>query len=141
MAATIAEIREGIADNLADTFGPNVQTSPYELEAVYGPTLMVMSVDRIDFDQAGVRGLDYIDLTLRGHAGVILQAAQTTLDTWLSPTGSTSVKASLEADRTLGNKVEDLTVEDAGNYRRYKLEDATVLLGVEWSIRVLNRGA
>lgn len=141
-AATIAEIRQGIADNLADAFGADVQTSAYELEQVFPPSIMVVAVDRVNFDEAGIRGLDEITLTLRGFGGQLInRGAQVVLDSWLNTSGATSVKAAVESDRTLGGKVEDTVVIDAGNYRRFKLEDATVLLGVEWSVRVLNRGA
>ncbi len=142
MGATLAEIREQIAANLDAAYGMTVQTSAYQLEQITPPTLQVLGLDSVNYDTAFGRGVDDWTITLQGMVGPTLdRGAQAILDGWLNGSGSLSVKAAVEADRTLGGKVFDSEVMSAGNYRQIKLTDGTVLLGCEWQIRVLNRGA
>lgn len=141
MATTLAEIREALAANLAAAFGGDVQTSPYDLETITPPTLQVL-MESVDYDVAGARGIDEWTLRIQGFGGpLVSRGAQVVLDGWLDPAGGSCVKAAIEADRSLGGKVQDCVVDEAGSYRRYKFEDGTVLLGCEWKVRVLNRGA
>ena len=140
-AATLAEIREGLAAALFDAYGDTVQTNAYELLSLHPPTLHVVGIQRVMYDEAAASGLDEWTLTIQGLAGPTFdQGAQVTLDKWLDR-GAMSVKNALEADRTLGGKVMDLAVTEAGSYRRIKLEDGTMLPSCEWTVRVLNRGA
>lgn len=141
MAATVAEIRAGIAANLAAVFEPNVTVSAYMLDPVLPPVLQVMGMDSVSYDSSSHRGLDTWTFHLQGLGGPMSQGAQMVLDDWLNPTGALSVKAAVEAGRTLGGKVQDCWVIGASDYRLNKLSDATVLLGCEWQIRVLNVGA
>ncbi len=140
MAATLAEIREGIAANLAAVFSPDVTTSAYQLEQFMPPVLYVSGPDHVTYDQAAARGLDEWIINLEGFGGPMLQGAQVVLDGWISPSGTGSVKAAIEADRTLGGKVMDTHVMAVSSYRFTKFADGTALLGAEWQIRVLNQG-
>jgi hypothetical protein len=140
MAATIKEIREGLAANLAAVFQPDVTTSAYQLEQFMPPTIMVMGPDQVSYDRAMASGLDEITMLVQGFGGPMLQGAQNNLDEWVSR-GPLSVKNAIETDRTLGGKVMDLQVASMSSYRFNKFADGTVLLGCEWSIRVFNRGA
>lgn len=140
MAATIAEIREGLRANLSAVFTPDVTTSAYQLEQFFPPCIMVMGPDQMSYDRAMASGLDEITMLVQAFGGPTLQGAQTNLDEWVSR-GPLSVKNAIEVDRTLGGKVLDLQVTGMGSYRFNKFADGTVLLGCEWSIRVLNQGA
>jgi hypothetical protein len=135
------EIREGLAANMAAIYGGTVQVSAYELEQPTPPTLHVLGIEQIVYDRAYARGMDEVTITVQGLGGPMAQGAQIKLDEWLAPTGSTSVKAAIESERTLGGKVMDTVVTGASNYRLFKLADQTVVRGVEWQIRVLNSGA
>jgi hypothetical protein len=142
MAATLQEIREGLAANMAAVYTPDVTTSAYTLEQFVPPVIQVIGLDNVNYDMAFGRGVDEWHITIQGLVGPTLdQAAQARLDGWLTGHGATSVKVAIEADRTLGGKVYDTEVMSAGNYRQIKLTDGTVLLGCEWNVRVLNRGA
>lgn len=140
-AATLAEIRTGIAAALFDVYGETVQTNAYQLEQIHPPTLHVIGIQRVMYDEASASGMDEWELTIQGLAGPTFdEGAQVVLDQWLDR-GTLSVKNAVEADRTLGGKVMDTAVTEAGSYRRIKLEDGTVLPSCEWTVRVLNRGA
>jgi len=56
------------------------------------------------------------------------RTAQTALDGYLSYEGATSVRAALEADRTLGGVVSNLLVESAGNIATMDGNDAVYLM-------------
>jgi hypothetical protein len=144
--AVFADIRAGLAAKLDATYGTGaaaadqVQVSAYMLESPLGPTLMVKGPDDVEYNEAFGRGLGYWRIVIQGFAGTaITTAAQTLLDTWISPDG---VKAVLEAgDRTLGGKVQDLTVENARHYGLFHLPSGMSFLGVEWVVLVLVPGA
>ncbi len=140
-AATLAEIRQGIADNLDDVFGTTVQTSAYQLEQLMPPTIMVMGPDQVMYDRAMGMGMDEFIILIQGFGGTMLQGAQVVMDEWISATGTLSVKRAIESDKTLGGKVFDLQVMTMSSYRLFKFADGTVLLGCEWTTRVLNMGA
>jgi hypothetical protein len=56
------------------------------------------------------------------------RTAQTALDVYLSDEGATSVRAALEADRSLGGVVSNLLVESASNISTMDGNDATYLM-------------
>jgi hypothetical protein len=56
------------------------------------------------------------------------RTAQTALDGFLSYEGATSVRAALEADRTLGGVVSNLLVESASNISTLDGNDTTYLM-------------
>ncbi len=141
MAATLAEIRQGLANNLDAVFGNTVQTSAYQLEQLMPPTIMVMGPDQVMYDRAFQRGMDEFIILIQGFGGTMLQGAQVVMDEWIASTGSLSVKGAIEADRSLGGKVFDLQVMTMSSYRLFKFADGTVLLGCEFTVRVLNSGA
>jgi len=139
----LAGIRAGIAANLATLSGApaNVQISAYMLGNPTPPTLQVMGPDQIDYDLAMQRGLDEWRFIVQGFVGAMTdRGAQVNLDAWLAPTGSLSVKAAIEADRTLGGSVQDSYVESASGYKIYQLDAGHQVLGAEWTIRLLALG-
>jgi hypothetical protein len=137
--ATLAEIRAGLEVRLATIAG--VQTSAYMLDSPMPPTLQVMGPDEVSYDLAMARGLDLWRLIVQGFVGSPMdQGAQVNLDEWLAPAGAKSVKAAIEADGTLGGKIQGLHVEKASGYRLYQLENRGSVLGAEWTIQIYNRG-
>src|SRR5690348_11943650 len=110
MAATPAQMRAGIAANLAAVF-TNVQVSAYRLDTPSDQCLQVIGTDEVEYDQLMQRGLDNWTFQVQALAGSpVSQNAQELLDTWKEPSGSNSVKAAIESDRSLGGLVQDLTV-------------------------------
>jgi hypothetical protein len=53
--------------------------------------------------------------------------AQSNLDGYCNPSGSSSVKAALESDKTLGGLVQDLRVTEARDYRAATINENTYL--------------
>jgi hypothetical protein len=104
-------------------------------------TLQVMGPDRIDWDQTAGRGLDIWTMIVQGLSGSLeSQASQTNLDAWLAPAGTGSVKAAIEADRTLGGIVDDCWVRQSSGYKVYTMPSKGHMLGAEWLVEVLNSG-
>lgn len=92
------------------------------------------------YDATMGRGTDTLTLILRGivQVGDTVEAQQN-MDSWLDPTGSTSVKALIEADRTLGGLVDDLRVTSVRGHLRLSSEDApnAQYLCSEWTLDVI----
>lgn len=65
--------------------------------------------------------------------------AQKDMDDWLEPSGATSVKALLEADKTLGGKIDNLFVRSASAPRPLATPDKpnAGLLAAEWTVDVI----
>jgi hypothetical protein len=139
--ATLAEIRAGIAANLAAVFGVTVQTNAYALGNPTPPTIEVIGPEDVEYDQSMARGLDMWTLKVRGLVGDAAdQGAQVNLDLWIAGSGADSVKTAIEADKTLGGKVESLWVESCTGYQLYQLPNNISVLGAEWSVVVFNTG-
>lgn len=139
---SFAEIREGIAANL-DTI-PGLQASAYVLGNATPPAAEVEpgwgSESAISYDKAFQRGLDGYAFTVRvlvGNAHDI--GAQKRLDKMIAPSGSSSVKAAVEANPTLSGAIDDLRVTECGGYRRYGNEGR--VLGAEWKVQVWAEGS
>lgn len=134
MSVTLAEIREGIAANLAVLTG--CQVSAYMLSNPTPPTIHVYPTD-VEYDLAMGRGLDKWKLTVQAFVGLSTDiGAQAKLDEFLAPSGSQSVKAAIEADRTLGGSVADATAVSCTGYRVYVREGGGPVLGAEWLVEV-----
>ena len=131
--ATITQIREGIAANLAALDG--FQVSAYTLSNPTPPAIQVLPGE-ILYDRAMHRGLD--EITMLVQAFVALSSdigAQKKLDALLAPTGATSLKTVVESDPTLGSLVSDVSVVDATGYRIAQGANGPILL-CEWSVQV-----
>jgi len=140
VTATLAQIREGLAANLSAI--PNVQVSAYMLSSPTPPTLWVFP-EETDFDLTMQRGLDCYHLTIQAYIGAVAdEGSQVLLDTLLDPASATSVKAAVEADRTLGGAVESLRVTKQTGYRLYQVPNMghatsmAQILGCEWTVEV-----
>ena len=133
--ATVAEIREGLRANLATITG--CQVSAYMLSQPTTPCLYVVP-GAMDFDQAMQRGMDRWTFRVVALAGLASDiGAQKKLDEFLARSGATSVKAAIEADRTLGGVVDHLRVIDYSDYRTYGQPGGQVHLGVEFTVDVI----
>lgn len=65
-----------------------------------------------------------------------LNRGQTALDAYLSPTGTNSIKAALEADPSLGGVVDSLSVTGWTFYGRVEFEGGLVLLGGDVAVEI-----
>jgi hypothetical protein len=130
--ATVSGIRAGIAANLASVTG--LRVSATMLDAPRPPVAMVYP-DTIDFDLNARRGADtftFIVFVLVGRADD--RTAQNRLDGFVS--GPNSVKAAIEADRTLGGAADTCRVTSMRNYQQVSVGE-TVYLGVEFEVEVV----
>jgi hypothetical protein len=135
--ASVSDIREAMANALVLD---GVQVHPYMLANPTPPTVHVYP-DEITYDGAMARGVDTWVFKVQAYVAFVSDiGAQRRLDTWLAPSGSQSVKALLETDRTLGGLVHDLHVTDTTGYRLYSGPDGRTVLGAEWSVSVLASG-
>ncbi len=133
------QIRAGLATNLSAL--ADCQVSPYQLDNPSPPMIQVMGLEEVLYDQAMARGLDEITVILQAFAGTPAdRTAQELLDAWQTGFGGTSVKAAVEADRTLGGLVDDLQVMRSSGDRIYNLPNRSESRGCEFFVRILNQG-
>lgn len=131
--ASLAEIREGLAANLATIGG--FQVSAYALGNPTPPSAEIVPA-RIEYDHAGSRGLDVYVVTVRVFVGLASDVgAQKQLDEFLDKDGTSSVKEAIESDPTLGGVVDDLSVKSSSGYRVFEAGGRPVL-GAEWDVEL-----
>lgn len=107
--AGIKAIRQGIATNLDTITGLHVAHRVPEVIA--SPPLAVVMPPAVDFDKAMGRGLDAHEYRVVVFCGRIdSSSAEDLLDGYAASTGSTSIKAAIESDRTLAGLISDLRV-------------------------------
>lgn len=138
-APALSDIREGLRVRL-DTV-PDVQASAYRISNYTAPVLMVMGPEDIEYHQAMQNGHDQWMLVVMAFAGLVSEeGAQRTLDKFIPATGTSSVKAAIEADKTLGGLGLRVIVESCTGYREYQVGGQAVL-GAEWRVRIEADGA
>lgn len=134
----LTEIREGLADALASI--PDLQESAYLLANPTPPSAEVQP-GPVEYDAAMARGSDRWTMTVRVFVGAVTdRGAQARLDKMLAPTGGYSVKAALQADRTLDGAAQTLRVVRCTGYRIFGREGAAPVLGAEWEVDVIASG-
>lgn len=137
--ATVAEMRAGLETRLATIAGLN-ESAYVKAKPVY-PYAHVVP-DEVEYDEAGSRGMDTWSFLVQVFVGYSLdRAIQTTLDKFLNPSGALSVKAAIEADKTLGGIVQDVHVARATGYRQYDRPDGRTVWGCDWTVVVLASGS
>ena len=131
--ATIAQIRTGIAANLATISGlRTTDTVPDNPQ----PPVAVIMPSSIQYDLSFQRGLDlhnFVVMIVVGRASE--RQAQQTLDLFCAGTGASSVKAAIESNRTLTGLVQDLRVTSMRNYGSTVIGETTYL-AVEFDLVV-----
>jgi hypothetical protein len=133
--ADIATIREGLARNLSTI--RDIQVSAYMLAAPTPPCLHIFPAT-IEYDRGMHRGLDIVSFTVEAFVAFGLdQGGQMRLDQLLAPDGIFSVKAAIEADKTLGSMVQDTWVQRMSTYRVVLLPDQNDhVLSADWLVNV-----
>jgi hypothetical protein len=129
----MAQVRAGLVANLAPL---GIQSTGYVLAAPTAPTIEIFPGE-VDYDQSLARGLDFVDVIVRVTVSISLDvAAQVKLDEYLAPSGSSSVKALIESDETLGGVVQDVHVQSASGYVVTQTNDGGAALYCNWTVRV-----
>jgi hypothetical protein len=99
------------------------------------PPIAVIIPDRIDFDLNARRGADRFLFTVTVIVGrADDRTAQNRLDGFI--VGENSVKRAIEADRTLGGKVDTCRVTEMRNYSSLTIGEA-VYLSAEFVVEVV----
>lgn len=140
---SLTGIREGLAAALSAGLR-DCQVSAYVLANPTPPTVWVTldPVEGVQYDKAMSRGWDSWTLVVQGFVpGTSDQGSQQRLDEWMESAGATSIKALLEADKTLGGESQDLRVTRCVNYGEKIREgmNATVM-GADWYVEVIATG-
>lgn len=111
---SVAGIRDGLAANLATISGlRTVSTLPENPN----PPIAVVAPSSISYDASMGRGLDTYNFTITVVVGrADGRSAQDKLDTYVSSSGSLSVKVAVESDRKLNGQCKDLRVTAMNSY-------------------------
>lgn len=131
--ADIADIRSGIATNLATISGLRVSA---ELIDNPSPPVALISLESIDYDQAMQGGLTQYNFIITVIVGRSAEReAQRKLDSYCQPTGTYSVKSAVESNRTLSGEIYDLRVVSTGSIGSIQINDQTYL-AAEFTVTV-----
>lgn len=124
--ANVSDLRNGLATNLATISG--LRTAATVPDQINPPVAVVMPTS-ITYDTAFARtGGDEYEFSVMVIVGrVDERMAQNKLDAYCSGTGSQSIKAAIESDRTLGGKAFDCRVTSLRNYNQVSVADVTYL--------------
>lgn len=135
--ADLTAIREAIAAALEVSFGDSMQISAEMLSNPTPPSAHVFP-DETDYHKAMGNGAEDWNLIVQVFVATTSDiGAQRLLDSMLASTGAGSVKAAIEADRTLGGLVSGLKVRKTSGYRVYQRALGDPLLGADWHLTVL----
>ena len=133
--ATLTGIRQGIGTALESITSLTVKD--YVPDSIEPPTAVVGVVENIVYDSTMARGSDTYTIPIflnvsRGDA----QDSQETLDAYLAPTGSSSIKQAVESDTSLGGACDSVRVVEADNYGVYNINNINYL-GVEFEVEII----
>lgn len=125
MPTTISELRAGLATNLATITG--LRTSA-EIPDNPSPPIAIVQLQRVAFDGAFAKGMTTYDFVVSVVVGRAAErTAQRRLDAFASSSGSSSIKAAIESNRTLTDKCFDLRVSEMQNIGAVLLGEASYL--------------
>lgn len=123
--ATMAQIRTGLATNLATISGMRTaEVIPDNPQ----PPVAVFELDRVEYDQAMKNGLTIYRFTVQVIVGrASARSAQRWLDALIPPEGVSSVKAAIESNRTFSGVIQDCRVESMPAIGSVQMNDQTYL--------------
>lgn len=126
MSATVTQIKQGIATALATI--PGLRSYAVQPDNLNPPFAWPM-LDTVTYNGAMRGGLIthvYTVTVVVGRAAE--RTAQNALDGYVSYDSATSIRAALEADKSLGGVVQNLLVESANNISTTEGNDTTYLM-------------
>lgn len=142
-AATVAGLMLGIETRLATITGLRAKdTSPDAIEIPAGGGYAFVGLpDRIDYHQAMANGaISPVFAVTVLVAATPSRVGQTILAGYLNPAGSTSIRAAIEGDRTLGGAAQDCAVM-AGKVLGEVTIGTVTYLGAEFTLQTVALGA
>ena len=131
--ATLTEIRTGLATRCATISGLRTSATMPEQPQ---PPVAIVQPETVQYDLNARNGLTQYNMIVtvvvsRADA----RSAQNKVDEFVAPTGSSSIKAAIEGDRTVGGKVNTLRVVSVSNYTMLDTLEVPYL-GVDFSVEV-----
>lgn len=132
--ASIAELRDGIAANLATISGLRTSAT---IPDNPNPPIAIVQLNRVQYHQDFKRGMTEYNFSVQVVVGKVDErSAQSNLDAYCSSTGNSSIILAVESDRSLGGKAFDAIVTEVSNYGSVTISDI-VYLAAEFNVRVL----
>jgi len=133
MPATVSEVAAGLKTRLATI--PGLRVFDYLPDQI-NPPMAISTLDSISYHNAMSNGDPQMQFSITVVLGRINERTATAnLDGYTSATGATSVRAAIEADRTLGGVANTCIVTGASNIRPAVQADA-VYLTVDFEVTV-----
>jgi hypothetical protein len=125
MAASVLAVAEAIKTQLSTISG--LRTFSYQPEQL-NPPLAYPELNQVNYHRAMGLGDVVMDWTIHVIVGRYTdRTAYATLDAYLNASGSTSVRAALEADPTLGSVVQAVLLSSAADVTSLSEADAQFL--------------
>jgi hypothetical protein len=137
--ADLLAIREAFRVALAPLEASGVQVSGYLIGTPTPPTVQVLPRTK-EYDKAFKNGVDRRTFIVQGFVPVNEDVeTQKLLDELMAPLGSKSIKALLEADKTLGGVIGGLQVTSDSGYSMQQHPAGFSTLLCEWTVEVWNQ--
>lgn len=131
--ATISQIRSGLSTRLATITG--LRSGPTIPDNV-NPPFAIVAPTTVDYHRAFNNALSTFNFTVTVVVGRVSErTAQNNLDAYCSPSGASSIRVAIEADKTLGGVVFDTIVTGMRNYGSVTIGENTYL-AAEFDIAV-----
>jgi hypothetical protein len=134
MPATISQVKDGLKTRIETISG--LRAFDYQPDQV-NPPFAFPTLDTITYHQTGMASGGVVmnfTITLVVNRAVE-RTAQDALDQYMSFSGAQSLRAAIEADRTLGGVCDDLIVTNAENLTNIDAND-TLYLAVDFKVTV-----
>lgn len=129
----ITTIRNKLAVNIGTVTG--LRSSPVLIDNP-SPPIALVNLNTVDYHEAMQNGLNVLNFQISLIVGRAAErSAQRKLDAYLAPTGSGSVKAGVESNRTLDGSCFDLIVTSASAIGSLTINDQ-VYLAAEFNVTV-----
>jgi hypothetical protein len=123
--ATLSEIRDGIATNLATITGLRTKGI---IPGQVNPPYAVITPEGIDYHRSFNNGFNTYNFTITVVVGQAdSRSAQNTLDAYCTPSGASSIRSAIESDKTLSGKAFDVMVSEMRNYGSTTIGETTYL--------------
>lgn len=134
--ATFSSIRDGLKTRLETISG--LSAYDYVPDFIDPPVALIAPLNTLNYDATMARGADtYAVPVILYIAKIDAQTAQDGVDAYLASTGSTSIKAAIEGDPTLGGAAMSVRVISATDYGEYEVTQGTSFLGVTFNVEVI----
>lgn len=120
---------------------PGVNVNAYVQAQPTPPGIQILPPSVVYDYAMGIGGFSKWTVIIQGFVALTSDiGAQKLLDTMCAPAGSNSVKALLEADKTLGGLIDTLQVADQTPARQVEQPPGNPMLLVEWHLSITAKG-